>query len=117
MEDAIALADALTAPVANGAPELSPLARLHNFAQTRGPAKDKLLNASRKSYLWYEQFGDWMRRYTPYGFIHAFMTRTGRLSEERLQQQYPELFAQFQREGLTQKPLAAHEPLESAHAR
>ena len=117
MEDAIALAEALTAPAPADEPDLSALARLEYFAQTRGPAKDKLLNASRKSYLWYEQFGDWMRRYTPYGFIHAFMTRTGRLNEERLQQQYPELFAQFQREGLTQMALAAPEPLESAHAR
>ncbi len=117
MEDAIALAEALTAPALADQPDMSALARLENFAQTRGPAKDKLLNASRKSYLWYEQFGDWMRRYTPYGFIHAFMTRTGRLNEERLQQQYPELFAQFQREGLTQMALAAPEPLESAHAR
>jgi len=117
MEDAIALADALTAPVAAGEPDQSALARLAHFAQTRGPAKDKLLNASRKSYLWYEHFGEWMRRYTPYGFIHAFMTRTGRLSEERLQQQYPELFAQFQREGLTHRALTDAEPLEAVHAR
>jgi 2-polyprenyl-6-methoxyphenol hydroxylase-like FAD-dependent oxidoreductase len=117
MEDAIALAQALTEPVATGAPELSPLARLHNFAQARGPEKDKLLSASRKSYLWYEHFGDWMRRYSPYGFIHAFMTRTGRMSEERLAQQYPELFAQFQREGLTQATQAHTTTLDTAHAR
>ena len=117
MEDAIALAQALTEPVATGEAELSALARLQRFAQTRGPDKDKLLNASRKSYLWYEHFGDWMRRYSPYGFIHAFMTRTGRLSEERLAQQYPALFEQFQREGLTQTQPTQPPALDAAHAR
>lgn len=100
MEDSIALAEALTAPAAAGQPEPSALDRLAAFVAARGPEKAKLLGASRKSYLWYEHFGDWMRRYKPYEFIYAFMTRTGRLGDGRLSAQYPQLFAQLQREGV-----------------
>jgi 2-polyprenyl-6-methoxyphenol hydroxylase-like FAD-dependent oxidoreductase len=117
MEDAIALAEALTQPLPDATTEPGALARFQHFAQTRGPAKDKLLGASRKSYLWYEDFGDWMRRYTPYGFIHAFMTRTGRLGEARLAQQYPELFAEFEREGLVQPQPTEDSRMDAAHAR
>jgi 2-polyprenyl-6-methoxyphenol hydroxylase-like FAD-dependent oxidoreductase len=100
MEDSIALAEALTAPTPAGAEEPSALQRLAAFVHARGPEKAKLLSASRKSYLWYENVGDWMRQYTPYEFIHAFMTRTGRMDEGRLAAQYPELFAQLEREGV-----------------
>lgn len=103
MEDAIALAEALTedAPGGDGGP--TPLQRLATFVHRRGPEKDKLLTASRKSYLWYENIGVWMQRYTPFEFIHAFMTRTGRMGNERLAQQYPELFAQFEKAGVLGK--------------
>lgn len=108
MEDSIALAEALTEPLPDGAAECATeggaepaaLARLARFVAARGPEKAKLLGASRKSYLWYEDIGQWMRRYTPLEFIHAFMTRTGRMGEERLSEQYPQLYAQFERAGL-----------------
>lgn len=95
MEDAIALAEALAAAGNAGA-----LQRLDAFVAARGPEKAKLLGASRKSYLWYEEFGEWMRRYTPYEFVHAFMTRTGRVDEGRLAAQYPQLFAQLAAAGI-----------------
>ena len=95
MEDAIALAEALTA-----AGDATPLQRLAAFVQARGPEKDKLLGASRKSYMWYEQFGEWMRRYNALEFVHAFMTRTGRLDEGRIAAQYPHLYAQLAEAGL-----------------
>lgn len=95
MEDAITLAEALTECAPAGSPEPTPRQRLANFVQKRGPEKDKLLTAARRSYPWYENIGEWMQRYTPFEFIHAFMTRTGRLDNERLAKQYPELFAQF----------------------
>jgi len=97
MEDSIALAEALTSAELEGR---TPLQRLGAFVQARGPEKAKLLGASRRSYLWYERFGEWMRRYTPLEFVHAFMTRTGRMDEDRLAAQYPELFDQFVRGGL-----------------
>lgn len=95
MEDAIALAEALTAPG-----ERSPLERLSHFVAARGPEKAKLLGASRKSYLWYEDVAEWMQRYTPLEFVHAFMTRTGRLDEARLATQYPQLFAALAEAGV-----------------
>jgi len=100
MEDAIALAKALTEPAPAGKPAPTPLERLQKFAAHHGPEKAKLLTASRKSYLWYEHVGDWMRRYAPLAFVHAFMTRTGRMSEARLAQAYPELVAQWRAAGL-----------------
>jgi len=95
MEDAIALADALAAPGA-----VPPLERLEAFVNTRGPEKAKLLGASRKSYLWYEDIEEWMRRYTPLEFVYAFMTRTGRVDEGRLAAQYPDFFAQLVQSGV-----------------
>ena len=62
-----------------------------------GPRKARLLTASRKSYLWYEQVGDWMRRYTPLAFVHAFMTRTGRISHEKVRQLDPGLAAAYEK--------------------
>lgn len=93
MDDAIALAQAL---VKDGDdPAVPPLERLKQFAAIRGPEKSKLIAASEKSYRWYEQIGEWMKRYTPYEFIHAFMTRTGRIDEGRLAAAYPELMQQI----------------------
>jgi hypothetical protein len=66
----------------------------------RGPDKEKLLDASRRSYTWYEHMGQWMQQYTPHEFVHAFMTRTGRMSDQRLAQQYPALYAQWVALGL-----------------
>lgn len=104
MEDAIALAESLTRP--GGA---APLERLAHFEATRGPEKQKLLGASRRSYLWYEQFGEWMRRYTPHEFVYAFMTRTGRVGDDRLARDYPQLVAEFQRHGVrNRKPAREH---------
>lgn len=94
MDDAMALADALTHDDENV--NLTALDRLQHFAATRGPEKAKLIAASEKSYRWYEQISEWMARYSPYEFIHAFMTRTGRVSDERLAAAYPELMQQIE---------------------
>ena len=110
MEDSIALAEALTAQAPAGEQEPTAIQRLDRFARQRGPEKDKLLDASRKSYLWYENIGEWMRRYSPFEFIHAFMTRTGRIDEQRLAKLYPELFAQFERAGVLKDEPASHAP-------
>jgi 2-polyprenyl-6-methoxyphenol hydroxylase-like FAD-dependent oxidoreductase len=107
MEDSIALADSLTQPG-----DATPLVRLARFEATRGPVKQKLLAASRKSYLWYEQFGEWMRRYTPHEFVYAFMTRTGRVGDERLARDYPQLVEEFRRHGVGH---GTHAPVDGSH--
>ncbi|MEJ8859911.1 FAD-dependent monooxygenase [Variovorax robiniae] len=96
MDDAIALADAL---VADGDdPGAAPLERLARFAKARGQEKSKLIGASEKSYRWYEDIAKWMRQFSPLEFIYAFMTRTGRVSDERLAAAYPELVRQIEAE-------------------
>jgi len=94
MDDAMALADALTEGGDN--PGVTAAQRLQRFMDVRGPEKNKLISASQKSYLWYENIAQWMQQYTPLEFIYAFMTRTGRVSDERLATSYPELFTQIQ---------------------
>lgn len=93
MDDAIALAEAL---VRDGDdPAVTASDRLQRFAATRGPEKSKLISASEKSYRWYERIGEWMKQYTPCEFVYAFMTRTGRIDEDRLAAAYPELMQQI----------------------
>lgn len=99
MEDSIALADALTDESSAQDEREGGLQRLQHFVAVRGPEKTKLLSASRKSYLWYEDIGKWMQQYSLHGFVYAFMTRTGRMGDERLEQQYPELLAQLREAG------------------
>ncbi|MGH6624990.1 MAG: FAD-dependent monooxygenase [Burkholderiaceae bacterium] len=106
MDDAMALADALTADGDNEA--ITATQRLQRFAEVRGPEKAKLISASQKSYLWYENIAEWMQRYTTLEFVYAFMTRTGRVSDERLASGYPELFRQIvqARQGAAGNPSA-----------
>jgi len=87
MEDAGALAEALTAETGSVAD------RLERFAALRGPQKAKLIDASERSYLWYERMAEWLDRYTPKQFVYAFMTRTGRVDDARLAADFPELYA------------------------
>lgn len=91
MEDAIALADALVDD-SHAVAE-----RLRRFEATRGPEKAKLIGASKRSYDWYEQVGEWIERYNAPEFVYAFMTRTGRVDDARLAAQFPDLMAQLGR--------------------
>lgn len=94
MEDAIALADAIVA----SPDDLSKA--LACYDSNRRPEKNKLIKASEASYRWYEDFPTWIDRYSPTRFVYEFMTRTGRVSPDRLRRNYPELVEQFEREGI-----------------
>ncbi len=85
MTDAIALADALLA-----SPGDVPAA-LRAYQAVHAPQKAKLIDASEKSFDWYERIAEWMDRYTPEEFVYRFMTRTGRVDDERLRRAFPEL--------------------------
>jgi 2-polyprenyl-6-methoxyphenol hydroxylase-like FAD-dependent oxidoreductase len=89
MEDAMALADAIVAH-----PDDVPVA-LAQFEAARKPEKAKLISASEASYNWYERIREWMDLPTPHEFVYRFMTRTGRVDEERLRKQFPELMAEL----------------------
>lgn len=85
MVDAIGLADAL---VAHGEDVPAGLAA---YEEAQRPQKKKLIDASEQSFLWYERIAEWMERFTPAEFVYAFMTRTGRIDDARLRQQFPDL--------------------------
>ena len=77
MEDADALAAALDASggrVAEG---------LERFEAARRPVVDKLLAGAAGSWSWYERFADRMHL-TAHEFAYDYMTRSGRVSDERL---------------------------------
>ncbi|MEM7425693.1 MAG: FAD-dependent monooxygenase [Pseudomonadota bacterium] len=56
---------------------------LELFVDQRRPQVDKLLAGARGSYEWYEGFASRMSL-SPIGLAHDYMTRSGRMSEERL---------------------------------
>lgn len=83
MEDAIVLADALAAHHENVPDALAA------YEAQRSQEKAKLLDAAERSFDWYERFGEWMQIYDPIDFVYAYMTRTGRLDDQRLRAQFP----------------------------
>jgi 2-polyprenyl-6-methoxyphenol hydroxylase-like FAD-dependent oxidoreductase len=85
MTDAIALARALLACDGNVAGGLAA------FEEDHKPQKNKLIDASERSYMWYEGIAEWMDSYTPEEFVYQFMTRTGRIDDARLRSEFPEL--------------------------
>ncbi len=77
MEDAIQLFRAFQAHPGDMARALDA------FVATRGPQVDKLLAGARGSYEWYEEFASRMVL-GPLELAHDYMTRSGRVSEDRL---------------------------------
>jgi len=88
MEDAIALAKAFgdTAEVP---------AALARYEEIRRPALTKIVDAAVASALWYERMAELMRTLEPYEFARSYMTRTGRVSDERLAQIAPRFMARY----------------------
>lgn len=83
MEDAAELAESLR----NCADDVP--AALETFARVRKPAKQKLVDAAEKSFTWYEGVGARLDALGPEEFVFDFMTRTGRISEQRLCLEFP----------------------------
>jgi 2-polyprenyl-6-methoxyphenol hydroxylase-like FAD-dependent oxidoreductase len=82
-DDAIALADAFEAA------EPSPRAILAQFERVRRPIVDKLVEAANQSSYWYERVADKMAL-EPWQLAYDYMTRSGRMSDERLREQAPQ---------------------------
>jgi len=87
MDDAIALGDALTRD-----PDHLEDA-LEAFRAAREPMKQKLIAACDRSIAWYERFGEKLEALDPTLFVFDFMTRTGRLTEKRLFDEFPAFMA------------------------
>ena len=101
LEDAIALADALTCGLARD----TAFAR---FVETRAPAMEKLRGAAERSFNWYEHFSDKMRGQSATEFALSFLRRTGRISDARLHRDFPGFVAFAREQGVAvPEPAAA----------
>jgi len=94
-EDAIALGRAFAE-----AGEDVPRA-LAAFERERRPVVEKLFAAASRSSWWYEEFPARMQRFDALGLAYDYMTRSGRMAEERLRQMAPRFMARVdsRREG------------------
>tara|TARA_B110001454_G_scaffold218976_1_gene248894 strand:+ start:4599 stop:5759 length:1161 start_codon:yes stop_codon:yes gene_type:complete len=89
MDDSVALADAIS----HNPNDIA--AALVEFRRVREPIKNKLVEARNKSILWYEDIGNIADRLDPVPFVFDFMTRTGRISLERLNRDFPDFMARY----------------------
>lgn len=88
LEDAIVLFEAFQAQG-----DQVPVA-LQTFEARRRPASDQLLAVAQKSYLWYEQFRDYLPL-PPLDLAYSYMTRSGQVHDEKLWQQAPQFMQAY----------------------
>jgi len=62
------------------------------FERERRPVVEKLLAAANASSYWYERFPEKMRE-APWRLAYDYMTRSGRMTDERLREQSPKFMA------------------------
>jgi len=79
-DDAIALARAF---------EVSQERVLEAFEKQRRPVVEKLVAAANRSSYWYEKFPEKMKALDPWGLAYDYMTRSGRMTDDRLRQEAP----------------------------
>jgi 2-polyprenyl-6-methoxyphenol hydroxylase-like FAD-dependent oxidoreductase len=92
MEDAIVLARA----VASEAPNVAEVLRA--FEAERRPARQKLLDAMERSIDWYENVGEHASATDSVGLVFDYMTRTGRITEDRLRSSFPRFMQRYEPE-------------------
>jgi benzoate-CoA ligase family protein len=100
MEDSIALAAALDAHGENIAEGLA------EFERTRKPIAEKIVTAANASSYWYERISEKMAL-APWQLAYDYMTRSGRMPDERLRTEAPRFMARVDRERAGD-PRAAH---------
>ena len=88
MEDSIALATALRQTPAGVK------AALATYEAARRPSKETLMTAAERSYTWYDNIRDYIDL-PLLEFGYTFLTRTGRMPEERLRLILPDFMAQY----------------------
>jgi 2-polyprenyl-6-methoxyphenol hydroxylase-like FAD-dependent oxidoreductase len=84
LDDAIALARAF-----DFSNDISTV--LEHFERTRRPVVEKLVAAANRSSYWYESFPEKMRL-EPWQLAYDYMTRSGRMTDERLKAQAPRFY-------------------------
>ena len=88
LEDVLALVKALEAEPR----DLQ--AGLDGYEQTRRPAVEKLVEASKSSAAWYENFPEHMKL-APIDLAHSYITRSGRVDNERLRAMSPGFMSRY----------------------
>ncbi len=69
---------------------------LSHFVQMRKSAADRLIDAARESYTWYEQMSEHMRAArSVHDFAFGYMTRTSRVDVARLEADFPRFMQGF----------------------
>jgi 2-polyprenyl-6-methoxyphenol hydroxylase-like FAD-dependent oxidoreductase len=91
MEDAIFLWRALEAE-SKDIP-----AALGLYEAERRPIREKLNLAASRSIDWYEKMGEHMAL-APHDFVYSFLTRTGRMTDERLRSEAPQFMRRYEGE-------------------
>lgn len=76
-------------------------AALAAFERERRPVVEKLYAAASASSGWYEQFPERMRRFDALRLAYNYMTRSGRMSAERLRSAAPRFMAQVDAAGVS----------------
>jgi benzoate-CoA ligase family protein len=100
MEDAIALAAAVDAHGGNVGEALA------EYERSRKPIAQKIVAAATASSYWYERISEKMTL-APWQLAYDYMTRSGRMPDERLRVQAPRFMTQVDRERFAQ-PHATH---------
>lgn len=90
MEDAIALLKALQAHAWNVRDALQ------SYETNRRPIIETLVKAANSSLEWYEHMAEHMQL-EPYDFVYSYITRSGRISDERLRKIAPSFMAAYGR--------------------
>jgi 2-polyprenyl-6-methoxyphenol hydroxylase-like FAD-dependent oxidoreductase len=81
-------------------------AALAAFERERRPVVEKLFAAASASSCWYEEFPGRMARFDALGLAYDYMTRSGRMSAERLRATAPRFMARVDAAGRHGKSLA-----------
>jgi 2-polyprenyl-6-methoxyphenol hydroxylase-like FAD-dependent oxidoreductase len=91
-EDAIAL-DRAFAEAGDDVPRA-----LSIFERDRRPIVEKILAAANASSYWYEQFPEKLQRFKPWELAYDYMTRSGRMTDERLRDLSPKFMTRVEAE-------------------
>ena len=75
---------------------------LEAFERERRPVVEKLVGAANSSSYWYERMADKMTL-SPFALAYDYMTRSGRMSDERLAETAPRFMAEIDRQGVARK--------------
>jgi len=70
-------------------------AALDAYEAERRPIREKLNLAASRSIEWYEKMGEHMAL-APHDFVYSFLTRTGRMSDERLRREAPQFMRAYE---------------------